>query len=309
MHCVVDWCLRLCKLIHQCGVCTENERDKHVEAFVLRQLSMKVLGEGEYGRVRLIKLHGKKYALKESELGVFPDNIEVVMACLREQAMNCEHKYIIKRYWSRFWKCKFQLCMEVGVPVEQAPGHRIMHDIGQALCFMHSKGFLHRDVKPGNIVRVGNVFKLIDFGLSRKTEGTVRMSGYMWSRWFRPPELLRLKDFEKHEYDGRSDMWSLGLTAFFIQNGFPLFYGSAEQILAQYSEFHATGILSHLICEYEDRWTAKEMFESNDIEIIDGTMSEVEERTGNVADFVQCLLEGREQACVNYSHEKIYCDL
>ena len=70
---------------------------------------MELLGKGEYGQVRIIKVNTHKFALKETELGVFPDNPEVVMACLREEAMNCEHQNIIKRYWCRFWKNTFQL--------------------------------------------------------------------------------------------------------------------------------------------------------------------------------------------------------
>ena len=58
--------------------------------------------------------------------------------------------------------------MEMGVSMDRADDRRILHDISQALYFMHSKGFIHRDVKPENIVKVGNVYKLVDFGLTRK---------------------------------------------------------------------------------------------------------------------------------------------
>lgn len=268
-----------------------------------------MLGKGEYGSVSVLNFRNKKFALKESELGVYPENIEVTMASLREEAMNCVHPNIIKRFWSRFWKGKFQLCMEIGQPVDQAPGHRILHDIGQGLCFMHAQGFLHRDVKPHNIVKVGEVYKLIDFGLSRKKEGSVKMTGYMWSRWFRPPELLRLKDYELHSYDGRSDMWSLALTAHFLQHGNPLFYGDAEEILDMYSNYKPEGIMKRLVCEYDDRWTARQMFEENGIDIVGGTLSNTVQRSGNVGDFVRCILDGNEEEAHTYSHEKIYFDL
>lgn len=268
-----------------------------------------MLGKGQYGKVKLLKVEGKKYALKETKLKVYPEELEVVMACLREEAMNCVHKHIIKRHWCRFWNNKFQICMEVGEPVRKAPGHRILHDIGQGLAFMHANGFLHRDVKPDNIVKVGDVYKLIDFGLARKTTGNVKMTGYMWSRWFRPPELLELEDYESHSYDGRCDMWSLGATAYFLQAGEPLFYGSAEQILMMYENYEPAGVLGHLICDYEERCTAQQLLEANKIELIQGSLGKVPERSGNVADFVRHLLEGDENTADEYSHEKIYSDL
>lgn len=267
-----------------------------------------MLGKGEYGTVKVLNLGGKSFALKESELKVYPEDLEVVMACLREEAMNCVHKYIIHRHWSRFWKNKFQLCMELGKPVEHAEGYRIMHDIGQALCFMHSQGFIHRDVKPNNIVQVGDVYKLIDFGLSRKMGGG-EMTGYMITRWFRPPELLKLEDTENHKYDGRSDMWSLATTAAYLQSGQPIFYGDVDEILTMYNNYEATGILKHLLCDYKDRWTAKQMFENNNIEIIDGSLSEVRQRKGKVEHFVRHLIDGKEDIADEYSHENIYLDL
>ena len=93
-------------------------------------------------------------------------------------------------------------------------------------------------MKPENIVRVGKKLKLIDFGLSRKGDGRSEMSSYMVTRWFRAPELLRVcEDFHHIHYDGRVDMWSLALTAYFIQNNDPLFYGTCEQILSQYAKY------------------------------------------------------------------------
>ncbi len=267
-----------------------------------------MLGQGEYGTVKILNLKGKKYALKETELKVYPEDLEVVMACLREEAMNCVHKHIIHRHWSRFWKNKFQLCMELGEPVKQAAGHHILHDIGQALRFMHSHNFVHRDVKPENIVKVGDLYKLIDFGLSRRSAGG-KMTGYMITRWYRPPELLELKDYENHKYDGRCDMWSLATTAVFLQSGRPLFYGDAVEILAMYKNYKPKGVLKHLICDYKKRWTAKQMLETNGIELIGGSVSAVNKRGGNVGDFVRFLVEGKENLADHYSHEKIYADL
>ena len=271
---------------------------------------MSLLGQGEYGSVKVVKVDDMRFALKETDLGVYPDDPEVVMACLREEAMNCEHKNIIKRYWCRFWNNTFQLCMEIGTPVGYADGKDVLLQIGQGLRFMHSQGFVHRDVKPENIVRVGNVLKLIDFGLTRKGDGRTKLTGYMITRWFRPPEMLRAK-WDKIKYDGRVDMYSLGLTAYFLQNGRPLFCGDAEDILRQFEEFKpkATGLFKRLICDYDDRYTSEEMFRAHNIPLIPGKVTPVEERSGNVGTFVQHMINGREELASDYAHERIYSDL
>ena len=258
----------------------------------------KILGKGEYGTVKMVKVAGQKFAIKTSKISTFPKHVENTMAALREEAMTCVHPHIIERIWCRFYDSKFSVCMELGKPVTHAPGKQVLEEIGQALRFMHSHGFIHRDVKPQNIVRVGNVLKLIDFGLTRQGDATgAPITGYMCSRYYRPPELLRASvNYDLVVYDGRVDLWSLALTAYELQNDKLLFYGDVEMILSQYSKYKqvATGLFLHLLCDYEERWTAQQMLESHEIALIPGTVTEVQPREGKVAQYVQKLLEGDE---------------
>ena len=275
-------------------------------------LAKGLIGKGEYGEVKVTTVAGVKFALKTTKIPKYPKHLETVMACLREEAFTCVHPHIIQRIWCRFWKMEFQLCMELAAPVGRAPGKKVLEEIGQALYFMHSKGFLHRDVKPDNIVRVGTTLKLIDFGLTRKGDGRSEMTSYMITRWYRPPEMLRVcEDFDKMEYDGRCDMWSLALTAYHIQNGKPLFYGNAEQILSMYAKFKAvsTGLFSHLLCEYDDRYTAKQMLESHKIPLIEGTVKTVVPREGVVAQYVEKLLAGEEDSVAEIGYKGINKEL
>ena len=265
------------------------------------------LGEGSYGKVKKIKTDGTYFALKETTIPNYPEELEVVMACLREEAMNLVHPHIIQRHWCRFWKNKFQICMELGQPVYRADGPRILHDITQALYFMHSKGFIHRDVKPENIVQVGNVYKLIDFGLSRKTGVGATHTAYMVSRWFRPPELLESK--EDLQYDGRVDMYSVALTAYFLQNQKPLFYGETPELLSMYRKYEPSGLLGHLICDYEKRFSAKQLLDYCKVTPIEGTESELPVRKGNVAIFASMMRKGKEHTAVLYGHKNIYSEL
>ena len=265
------------------------------------------LGEGAYGKVLVIQKNNMEYALKEIILPPFPEEMEVIMSCVREQNMNLIHPHIIKRHWSRFFNNKFQVLMEPGKPVYKADERRILHDICQALYFMHSKGFIHRDVKPQNIVRVGKVYKLIDFGLTRKGLCDMALTGYMVSRWFRPPELLEAKG--DILYDGRVDMYSLALTAYFLHNQKPLFSGKTPVLLKMYREHKPHGVYKYLVCDYKDRFTAEQLLRHCNIAPMEGSEDELPYRTGKVAKFTSMLQNGYDVNAKEIGYKGIYGEM
>lgn len=112
------------------------------------------------------------------------------------------------------------------------PAGRVIHLLSQtceALREAHQRGLIHRDIKPANIFAAhrGGVFdvvKLLDFGLARPitdlSDSSVTAEGTITgSPLFISPELV----LGSSEADARSDVYSLGVVAYYLICGVPPF--------------------------------------------------------------------------------------
>jgi len=104
-----------------------------------------------------------------------------------------------------------------------------MRSILHVLKYLHSKGIVHRDIKPEHFLLTSNdretqKIKLIDFGLARKHKpGSAPMTTFTGSPSFVAPEVINRR------YNHMCDMFSVGVTAYFLLTGMLPFDGPTDE--------------------------------------------------------------------------------
>lgn len=93
-------------------------------------------------------------------------------------------------------------------------------DIAQGLDFAHQKGFVHRDVKPGNVLyRNDGRVVLADFGIAKAMDGS--NSSTVAGASIGTPDYMSPEQARGEPVDGRSDLYSLGTMFYEILVGHP----------------------------------------------------------------------------------------
>ena len=110
----------------------------------------------------------------------------------------------------------------------------MFRELAWALAYAHARGIVHRDLKPDNILieRDTGRAMLTDFGIAQVAD-TVALTGegrVMGTAHFMSPEQAA-----GETVDGRSDLYSLGVVAFYIASGrLPFDGSSAQAVLAKH---------------------------------------------------------------------------
>jgi serine/threonine-protein kinase 24/25/MST4 len=108
----------------------------------------------------------------------------------------------------------------------------IAREILLGLQYMAREGKIHRDIKPGNVlVDIGRAqIKLCDFGASKTlTETMAKANTLIGSPYYCAPEVLM-----RAEYDGRVDIWSLGVMLYECAMGYcPLAHVPPVQVMTR----------------------------------------------------------------------------
>jgi eukaryotic-like serine/threonine-protein kinase len=127
--------------------------------------------------------------------------------------------------------------IQSGKPQTLAFKLQIVEQVCYALGYAHRNDVIHRDVKPANvIVQPDGGVKLLDFGIARqeKTDGHLTRTGHViGTLQYMAPERLKNATF-----DGRSDIFSVGVMMFQLLTGQLPFSGDYSIVQKILSEKH-----------------------------------------------------------------------
>ena len=132
--------------------------------------------------------------------------------------MNIVHAFKLRR-----WEGTYYYIMELveGRPLDEADKEdkfslarslAVVRDVAAALDYIHSKRYVHRDIKPGNVlIRPDGHVKVLDFGLAQKFGRVKRTkSGHvMGTAKYMAPELI-----QGTEVYAETDIYALGIIAY-----------------------------------------------------------------------------------------------
>lgn len=117
-------------------------------------------------------------------------------------------------------------------PLSRRDAVRLLQDVGYALAYAHGRGVVHRDIKPDNIMieRATGRALVMDFGIARAitpvadTPGLTRVGEVVGT-----PEYMSPEQAAGESVDGRADLYSLGLVAWFALSGRTAVTGESTQ--------------------------------------------------------------------------------
>jgi len=155
------------------------------------------------------------------------DSIQKEIAILRD----CNHPNIVRYFGSYRTSDALWISMEycaggsvsdvmhaLGRPLEEDMIAYVCSEVLKGLAYLHSNGRVHRDIKCGNILLTeqGEV-KLADFGVAAQLTHTLsKRNTFIGTPHWMAPEVI-----QSSSYDGKVDVWALGITAIEMAEQYP----------------------------------------------------------------------------------------
>ncbi|KAF0028713.1 hypothetical protein F2P81_017818 [Scophthalmus maximus] len=170
------------------------------------------------------KKTGDLYAVKVFNNLSFLRPLDVQM---REFESNTRHKVLVMEYCpcGSLYTVLEESSNAYGLPEDEFL--IVLHDVVAGMNHLREYGIVHRDIKPGNIMRVigedgCSVYKLTDFGAARELEDDEQFVSLYGTEEYLHPDMYERavlrKDHQK-KYGATVDLWSIGVTFYHAATG------------------------------------------------------------------------------------------
>src|SRR5262249_18851685 len=107
------------------------------------------------------------------------------------------------------------------------PALDVLTQVGEALMEAHAMGYVHRDLRPGNIFlarkRGRRFVKILDFGLAKLVEREGEAATTSLGMTFGDPCYMSPEQARGDPVDRRADLYALGVMAYEMLTGRPPF--------------------------------------------------------------------------------------
>ena len=196
-----------------------------------RHTLVRLMGQGGFASVwEARRDDGKSFAAKILKPRYSGDeNFELRFRQESQFAANLVHPNIIhieevgrQGLWVYFtmdlYPASLATLLSEGALVDEPRLIAIAGDVAEALGFAHAQGVVHRDVKPDNILLGADGRAVVtDFGIARAVSGYVSATGVNMT--IGTPHYLSPEQAQGRPLDGRSDIYSFGITLYRAATG------------------------------------------------------------------------------------------
>ncbi|MDY3552852.1 serine/threonine-protein kinase [Gemmata sp. JC717] len=166
----------------------------------------------------------RRILFNEAEVGIQLTHPNVIRITKVNRSKESPH-FIMEFFPSGSLRIKLQ-AKDFSFVKEHA--RKIFKGAATGLAYMNASGFVHRDVKPDNmLVNALGDTKIIDFAITKKIP-----TGF--AKWFyRPgkpqgtPSFMSPEQIKDEKLDGRADIYSYGCTLYELTTGRPPFRGTS----------------------------------------------------------------------------------